>query len=70
VTRGVCDASPDVRTSTTELIAKPRRLSRVTVKFRTLSVRYRGRHYHGWAQVRYFWKNGEVFVRTTARLRR
>lgn len=58
------------RKGSRKVIAKPRRLSRVTIKFRTVSVRYRGRHYDGWAQVKYFWKNGEVFVRTTARLRR
>lgn len=54
---------------THRVIAKPRRISRVMVRFDRVSVRYRGRTYRGWARARYFPKNGEVYIRTDGALR-
>lgn len=58
------------RRGSQKALASPRRLSRVAIRFRSVSVRFHGRTYRGWAKVKYFWNDGDVFVRTTARLRR
>jgi hypothetical protein len=57
------------RKGSAKVVSKPRRISRVAVKFARVSVRYRGRTYRGWAQAKYYWKGDEVYIRTTGRLR-
>lgn len=58
------------RKGTHRVLAKPLRVSRVTVKFRSVSVRYRAHTYRGWAQAKYYLKGGKVHVRTTVHLKR
>ena len=57
------------RKGTHRVIARPRRVSRVAVRFQNVSVHYRGRRYRGWARTKYYWKGGEVYVRTTGLLK-
>lgn len=56
------------RKGSAKVIAKPRRISRVAVKFARVTVRHRGRTYRGWAQAKYYSKDQKVYVRTTGRL--
>ncbi len=57
------------RYGTRKVIGKPLRVSRVTMRFRSVTVRYHGRTYRGWAQVGYKWKNGKLYVTSTGLLR-
>lgn len=57
------------RLGSRKVIGNPLRVSRTTVRFRSVSVRYHGRTYRGWAQAAYKWKDGKVYVTTTGLLR-
>lgn len=46
------------------------RLSRTSIRFPRISVRYRGRSYRGWATTKFIWEDDEVLTSTRFILRR
>lgn len=58
------------RRGTKRRYGSSRRISRTSVKFPAVSVRYRGRRYRGWGTTKFIWKNDEVYFSTRVVLRR